>query len=109
MPTTALSTLPPALAVVLEGSGLGGLEGVTRPVCLYLFRNRIDLCENRWCGIDADCAQGQGITDIPRGIAQTQFTVAVLTVTWKADRDFRLALLHMLQITTTVAGVYEAA
>ena len=54
-----------ALATEVEGSGLGGFEGVARPVGLYLFRNRLDLCENRWCGIDPDCAQGQWFTGVP--------------------------------------------
>ena len=45
-----------ALSDEAEGSGLGGFEGVARPVGLYLFRNRIDLGEDRLCAIDSDCA-----------------------------------------------------
>ena len=105
----SLVDIPPALAAESEGSGLGGFERVARSVSMYHFRNRLDLGKNRRCGIDPDCAKGQWFTGVPRGIGQCQFTVAVLTVTGKADREFRLALIHMLQITTTVAGVYEVA
>ncbi|MGY8697443.1 MAG: hypothetical protein ACKVIP_02095, partial [bacterium] len=104
-----LVDISPALAAESEGSGLGGFEGVARPVSMYHFRNRLDLGKNRRCGIDPDCTKGQGFTGVSRGIAQSQFTVAVLTVSGKADREFGLALIHMLQITTTFAGVYEAA
>ena len=104
-----LVDISPALAAESEGSGLGGFEGVARPVSMYLFRNRLDLGKNRRCGIDPDCAKGQGFTGVPRGIGQCQFTVAVLTVSGKVDREFGLALIHMLQITTTAAGVNEAA
>ena len=85
----SLINVAPALAVVLEGSGLGGFEGVARPVCLYLFRNRIDLCENRWRGVDTDLAQGQRFTGVPRSIAQCQFTIAVMSVSGEADNDFK--------------------
>ena len=85
----SLINVAPALAVVLEGSGLGGFEGVARPVGLYLFRNRFDLDEDRRCGIDTDCAKGQGFTGVPRSIAQCQFTVAVLSVSGEADNDFK--------------------
>ena len=103
-----LVDIPPALAAESEGSGLGGFEGVARPVSMYHFRNRLDLSKNRRCGIDPDCAKGQGFTGVSRGIAQCQFAIAVLTVSGKVDREFGLALLHMLQITTTVTGVKEA-
>ena len=53
-----LVDIPPALAAESEGSGLGGLERVTRPVCLYLFRNRIDLDEDRRRCVDSNCAYG---------------------------------------------------
>ena len=92
----SLVDIPPALAAESEGSGLGGFEGVVRPVSMYHFRNRLDLSKNRRCGIDPDCAKGQGFTGVSRGIAQSQFAVAVLTVSGKADREFGLALLHML-------------
>ena len=104
-----LVDIPPALAAESEGSGLGGFEGVARPVSIYHFRNRLDLGKNRRCGIDPDCAKGQGFAGVPRGVGQCQFAVAVLTVPGKADGNFRLTLIHMLQITTTVAGVNEAA
>ena len=51
-----LVNVAPALTIEVEGSGLGGFERVARPVNMYLFRNRLYLCENRWCGIDPDCA-----------------------------------------------------
>jgi len=102
-----LVNVPPALAAEAEGSGLGGFERIARPVSLYLFRNRLDLCENRWRCIYANCAKGQGFAGVSRGIAQSQFAVAVLSVAGEADGNFRLALLHMLQITTTVTGVDE--
>ena len=60
-----LVKVAPALTIEVEGSGLGGLEGVARPVNMYLFRNRLDLSENRWCGIDPDCAKWQWFTDVP--------------------------------------------
>jgi len=104
-----LINVPLTLAAEAEASGLGGFEGVAWSVCLYLFRHRLDLCDNWWRGIDPDCAKGQGFTGVPRGIDQCQFAVAVLTVAGEADGNFRLALIHMLQITTTVAGVNEAA
>ena len=104
-----LINVPPALAAESEGSGLGGFEGIARPVSMYHFRNRLDLGKNRRCGIDPDCAKEQGFTGVPKGIDQCQFAVAVLTVAGKVDRECGLALLHMLQITTTVAGVNEAA
>ena len=85
----------PALAAESEGSGLGGFEGVASPVCGYLFRYRLDLSENRRCGIDADCSQRQGFACVSGSIAQRQFTVTVLSVAGKADGNFRLALLHM--------------
>ena len=69
-----------ALAAEAEGSRLGGLEGVARPICLYLFLNRLYLCENRWRGVDTDRAQGQRFTGVPRSIAQCQFTVGALSV-----------------------------
>ena len=104
-----LVDIPPALAAESEGSGLGGFEGITGPLALDRFRNRLDLCENWWSGIDADCAQGQGFTGVPRGIAQLQFTVAELSVSGEADKDFRFAMIHMLEITTAVAGVDQTA
>ena len=105
----SLINVAPALAAEAESSGLGGFEGVARPVGLYLFRNRFDLDEDRRCGIDPDCAKWQWFTDVPRGIPQSQFTVAVLSVAGKADKDFRFALIHMLEITTAVAGVDQTA
>ena len=106
----SLVDIPPALATESEGSGLGGFERVARSVSMYHFRNRLDLGKNRRCGIDPDCAKGQGFTCVPRGHRSVSVdSLAVLTVTGKADHDFRLTLIHMLEITTTVAGVYEVA
>ena len=82
-----LVDIAPALAAESEGSGLGSFEGVARPVSMYHFRNRLDLGKNRRCGIDPDCAKGQEGTGVSRGIAQSQFTVAVLTVSGEADKD----------------------
>jgi len=59
-----------ALAPEVEGSGLGGFERVARPVCLYIFRNRLDLGQDRWCGIDTDCAQREWFTGVSGGITQ---------------------------------------
>ena len=84
-PGKCLVDIPPALAAESEGSGLGGFEGVARPVSMYHFRNRLDLGKNRRCGIDPDCAKGQGFTGVSRGVDQCQFAVAVLTVAGKAD------------------------
>ena len=78
-----------ALAAEAEGSRLGGLEGVARPICLYLFLNRLYLCENRWRGVDTDRAQGHRFTGVPRSIPQSQFAVAVLSVSGEADKDFK--------------------
>ena len=82
-----LVDIPPALAAESEGSGLGGFEGIARPVSIYHFRNRLDLGKNRRCGIDPYCAKGQWFTGVSRGIGQCQFAVAVLTVAGKADRE----------------------
>ena len=91
-----LVDIPPALAAESEGSRLGGFEGIARPVSKYHFGNRLDLGKNRRRGIDPDCAKRQGFAVVSRGIAQSQFTIAVLTVSGKVDREFGLALLHML-------------
>ncbi len=61
-----LVDIPPALAAESEGSGLGGFEGIVRPVSMYHFRNRLDLGKNRRCGIDPDCAKGQVFIAVPR-------------------------------------------
>ena len=60
-----LVDVAPALTIEVESSGLGGFEGITGPLALDRFRNRLDLSENRWCGIDPDCAQGQWFTGVP--------------------------------------------
>ena len=52
----SLINVAPALAVVLEGSGLGGLEGVARPCGLDRFQNRLDLDEDRRRCVDSNCA-----------------------------------------------------
>ena len=88
-----LVDVAPALAAEVEGSGLGGFEGVARPVNMYLFRYRLDLGKNRRCGIDPDCAKGQGFTGVSRGIPQSQFTVAVLSVSGEAP----ISLVHASQ------------
>jgi len=92
----SLVDIPHALAAESEGSGLGGFEGVARPVRRYHFRNRLERGKNWRCGIDPDWAKGQGFTGVSKGIAQSQFAIAVLTVSGKADREFGHALLHML-------------
>ena len=84
-----LVDIPLALASEVEGSGLGGFEGVAWPICLDLFWNRLYLCENRWRGVDTDRAQGQRFTGVPRSIAQCQFTVAVLSFSEEADKGFK--------------------
>ena len=63
-----------ALATEVEGSGLGGFEGVARPVCFDIFWYRLDLYENRWCAIDTDCAKWQWFTDVPVLLVEPEFS-----------------------------------
>ena len=84
-----------ALAAEVQGSGLGGFEGVTRPVGLDLFRNSLDLSEVRRCGVDSDRAQSKRFARVSRGITQGQFGIAVLSVPRETNRDFRFAFFRV--------------
>ena len=42
------------LAVEVEGSGLGGFEGVVRSVGVYLSRDRLDFGKDRRLGVDSE-------------------------------------------------------
>ena len=53
-----LVDIPPALTIEVEGSGLGGFEGVAWPGSMYLFQNRLDLDEYRRRCVDSNCAYG---------------------------------------------------
>ena len=57
-PGKCLVDIPPALAAESEGSGLGGFEGITGPLALDRFRNRLDLDEDRRRCVDSNCAYG---------------------------------------------------
>ena len=53
-----LVDVAPALASEVEGSGLGGFEGVAWPLALDRFQNRLDLDEYRRRCVDSNCAYG---------------------------------------------------
>ena len=96
-----------ALSAEVEGSGLGGFEGVAWSVRFDDFGNRMDLDEDRRRGVDADGAQSQGFTGVPRGILQRQFAVAELSVSRKADENLVLSLSDLLWRSTAIAVMGE--
>ena len=62
----------------------------------------MNLGKDRRRGVDADGAQSQGFTGVPRGILQRQFTVAELSIPRKADEDLVLPLSDFLWRSTAL-------